>query len=139
MKLQRGTLPEDEELEMTICESGVTLPHTHQSSQRTVWRMIGSVEVGKMADLVLWKPVSAETEMIIARQSTAYAINGRPNASIPTPQPVIMRPMFAQSPGRSNSVALCLASGRSRRHWCRYGLTKAVEGARTVEIRPKRI
>ncbi len=57
---------------------------------------IGSVEVGKMADLVLWKPslFGAKPEMIIKGGFVSYSKMGDANASIPTPQPVIYRPMF---------------------------------------------
>lgn len=57
---------------------------------------IGSIEVGKLADLVLWKPAyfGAKPEMIIKGGYIAYSQMGDANASIPTPQPVIMRPMF---------------------------------------------
>ena len=59
--------------------------------------VIGSVEVGKLADLVLWKPAlfGAKPELVIKGGVIAWAQMGDPNASIPTPQPVIMRPMFA--------------------------------------------
>jgi len=58
---------------------------------------IGSVEVGKRADLVLWKPAffGAKPEMILMGGSIVAAPMGDPNASIPTPQPVHYRPMFA--------------------------------------------
>nr|GFA97677.1 urease [Tanacetum cinerariifolium] len=52
---------------------------------------LGSVEVGKLADLVIWKPsfFGAKPEMVIKGGDTAYAKMGDPNANIPTPQPVI--------------------------------------------------
>ena len=57
---------------------------------------IGSVEVGKLADLVLWDPVffGAKPKLVIKGGIIAYAQMGDPNASIPTPQPVAMRPQF---------------------------------------------
>ena len=64
--------------------------------------VIGSVEVGKLADLVLWKPAffGVKPEIIIKGGQIAWAQMGDPNASIPTPEPVIMRPMWgATSPG----------------------------------------
>ncbi len=59
--------------------------------------LIGSVEVGKLADLVLWKPsmFGAKPELVLKGGFIAWAQMGDPNASIPTPQPVFMRPMFA--------------------------------------------
>lgn len=57
---------------------------------------VGSIEAGKIADLVLWKPAffGVKPEMIIKGGSISYARMGDPNASIPTPQPVVYRPMF---------------------------------------------
>lgn len=58
--------------------------------------LIGSIQVGRLADLVLWKPslFGAKPEMIVKGGTCAWAQMGDPNASIPTPQPVVMRPMF---------------------------------------------
>jgi urease subunit alpha len=57
---------------------------------------IGSIEPGKLADLVLWKPAffAAKPEMIVKGGFIAWSAMGDPNASIPTPQPVLYRPMF---------------------------------------------
>ena len=58
---------------------------------------IGSIEVGKLADLVLWRPAffgSSKPELVIKGGLIAWAQMGDANASIPTPQPVFMRPMF---------------------------------------------
>jgi urease subunit alpha len=58
---------------------------------------IGSVEVGKFADLVLWDPAffGVKPELVLKGGQIAYALMGDANASIPTPQPRTMRPMFA--------------------------------------------
>src|SRR4051794_9032277 len=60
---------------------------------------VGSVEVGKLADLVLWDPAyfAVRPRLVIKGGAIAYAPMGDANASIPTPQPVLMRPMFAGS------------------------------------------
>lgn len=65
---------------------------------------IGSVEVGKLADLCLWRPAffGAKPELVIKGGYIAWAQMGDPNASIPTPEPVYMRPQFA---GRSALAA----------------------------------
>jgi urease subunit alpha len=57
---------------------------------------VGSVEVGKLADLVLWKPMffGAKPDIVLKSGTIAAAAMGDPNASIPTPQPVHYRPMF---------------------------------------------
>ena len=58
---------------------------------------VGSIEAGKLADLVLWKPAffGVKPEMVLKGGLIAVAAMGDPNASIPTPQPVRYRPMFA--------------------------------------------
>jgi urease alpha subunit len=89
--------------------------------------MIGSVEVGKMADLVLWKPgfFGAKPEMIIKGGTIAYAQMGDPNASIPTPQPVVMRPMFGATASGSNSVTFVSQAAVAEGIRAKYGLSKA--------------
>jgi urease subunit alpha len=96
--------------------------------------LVGSIEIGKLADLVLWKPsmFGAKPEMVIKGGVIAWAQMGDPNASIPTPQPVIMRPMFG-SFGRATgpcSIAfvsqLCKSKGVAKS----YGLTKRIEAVK---------
>jgi urease subunit alpha len=96
--------------------------------------VIGSVEVGKLADLVLWNPAffGAKPEMVIKGGVIAWSQMGDPNASIPTPQPVLMRPMFG-SFGRATgpcSIAfvsqLCKSKGVAKG----YGLTKRIEAVK---------
>jgi urease subunit alpha len=69
-------------------------------------RVIGSVAIGKLADLVLWKPAffGVKPELVLKSGMIAYAAMGDPNASIPTPEPVLYRPMFAAATPRSTSV-----------------------------------
>src|SRR4030095_9269370 len=57
---------------------------------------VGSIEAGKLADLVLWRPAffGVKPEMILKGGCIAYSLMGDPNASIPTPQPTLYRPMF---------------------------------------------
>jgi urease alpha subunit len=98
--------------------------------------LVGSVEVGKLADLVLWKPAmfGAKPEMIIKGGDISYAQMGDPNASIPTPQPVMMRPMFGAKAASSNSVHFVSQAAVSRGLLSQY-LKKdlyAVRGCRTV-------
>ncbi|ACB83210.1 urease, alpha subunit [Methylorubrum populi BJ001] len=61
-----------------------------------VSHVIGSVEVGKMADLILWEPAffGAKPKMVIKGGMISWAVMGDPNASLPTPQPAVYRPMF---------------------------------------------
>lgn len=98
MKRQMGPLDEDEGLDSDnfrvkryIAKYTINPAVTHGFSH-----MVGSIEPGKMADMCLWKPgmFGAKPEMIIKGGTIAWAQMGDPNASIPTPQPVMMRPMF---------------------------------------------
>mmetsp|Transcript_7846 Transcript_7846/g.11880 ORF Transcript_7846/g.11880 Transcript_7846/m.11880 type:complete len:400 (+) Transcript_7846:3-1202(+) len=96
--------------------------------------LIGSIEVGKLADLVLWQPLmfGAKPEMIIKGGTIAWAQMGDANASIPTPQPVVMSPMWGAK-GKAvgaTSIAFvskaCLDKGIA----ASYGLSKQVEAVR---------
>ena len=97
------------------------------------------VEVGKFADLVLWKPAlfGAKPEMTLKGGTIAWAQMGDPNASIPTPQPVVMRQMFGalgKAVGNT-SIAFVSAAAATADVGTAYGLTKhveAVKGTRTV-------
>lgn len=130
MKQQRGPLAQDTDtgndnfrVQRYIAKYTINPAITHGMSH-----MIGSVEVGKMADLVLWKPglFGAKPEMIIKGGSIAYAQMGDPNASIPTPQPVMMRPMFGATSAASNSVAFVSQAAVAEDIGTKYGLSKAV-------------
>ena len=100
---------------------------------------IGSIEVGKRADLVLWNPAffGVKPEMVFLGGSIAVAQMGDPNASIPTPQPVYTRPMFAAF-GRSverSAVCFVSAAAQERDVASEFGLAKqtlAVHGTRSV-------
>ena len=96
MKKQRGFLPEDtisdnNRVKRYVAKYTINPAITHGISQH-----VGSLEVGKLADIVLWKPAffGVKPEMIIKGGMIIAARMGDPNASIPTPQPVIYRYMF---------------------------------------------
>jgi urease subunit alpha len=69
--------------------------------------VVGSVEAGKMADLVLWEPAffGVRPSVVLKGGTIAWAALGDPNASIPTPQPVLMRPSFGDAVGADVSVS----------------------------------
>jgi urease subunit alpha len=102
-------------------------------------RHVGSVEVGKRADLVLWSPAffGAKPEMVLVGGTIAMAQMGDTNASIPTPQPVFSRPMFGAF-GRSverGAVLFVSAAAEAAGVGRELGLKKdlvAVQGTRTV-------
>lgn len=100
---------------------------------------IGSVEIGKLADLVLWKPAffGAKPEMVMKGGNIAWSQMGDANASIPTPQPVIMRPMFGALGMAASNASIAFASKRSISSGIvsGYGLQKrvvAVSGTRGI-------
>ena len=103
---------------------------------------VGSVEAGKWADLVLWRPAffGVKPSMVIKGGTIALALMGDPNASIPTPQPVHYRPMFGSLGGALHRSSLTFVSGAALAAGVgdRYGLAKplvAVRGVRTLSKR----
>ncbi|THU46632.1 hypothetical protein C4D60_Mb09t06970 [Musa balbisiana] len=89
---------------------------------------IGSLEAGKFADLVIWKPpfFGVKPEMVIKGGVIAWANMGDPNASIPTPEPVMMRPMFGAfgKAASSNSIAFVSKVAKDAGIANQYGLKK---------------
>jgi urease subunit alpha len=75
-------------------------------------QQVGSVEVGKLADLCLWRPAffGVKPEIVIKGGMIAWSQMGDANASIPTPQPVHMRPMFASFGGAMTATSLTFVS-----------------------------
>ena len=98
MKVQRGPLPEDAGTgaDNFRARRYVAKYTINPAIAHGISRHIGSVEVGKLADLVVWSPAffGAKPDLVVKGGSIAAAPMGDPNASIPTPQPVHYRPMF---------------------------------------------
>jgi len=107
MKKQRGALPvetgdnDNMRVRRYIAKYTINPAIAHGISSH-----VGSIEVGKLADIVLWKPMffGVKPDLVLKCGSIAAAAMGDPNASIPTPQPVHYRPMFA-SFGRSQTAS----------------------------------
>src|SRR5215218_2353354 len=98
MKKQRGSLPEDKGNNDNFRVKRYIAKYTiNPAIAHGVSKLIGSVEKGKLADLVLWSPAffGVKPDCIIKGGSIVAAPMGDPNASIPTPQPVHYQPMFA--------------------------------------------
>ncbi len=116
MKVQRGSLAEDSNendnmrIRRYIAKYTINPAIAHGISHE-----VGSVEVGKMADLVLWKPqfFGAKPDLIIKGGMIAAAPMGDPNASIPTPQPVHYRPMFGALGGSRHATSMTFVSKAS--------------------------
>jgi urease subunit alpha len=96
MKKQRGFLPGDKENDNYRVKRYVAKYTINPAITHGISEYVGSLEAGKLADLVLWKPAlfGAKPEMIVKGGMIIAARMGDPNASIPTPQPVIYRQMF---------------------------------------------
>jgi urease subunit alpha len=129
MKLQRGVLKGDSAANDNLRIKRYVAKYTiNPAIAHGVGHEIGSVEKGKLADLVLWKPgfFGCKPEMVIKGGFIAWAQMGDANASIPTPQPLIMRPMFG-SYGRATgatSFAFVSALSLEKNVVQQYGLTK---------------
>jgi urease subunit alpha len=97
MKKQRGSLPGDGDNDNQRAKRYIAKYTINPAIAHGVSRHIGSVEVGKLADLVVWSPAffGVKPDLVLKAGSIALAAMGDPNASIPTPQPVHYRPMFA--------------------------------------------
>lgn len=133
MRKQRGPLSEDagsgndnQRIKRYIAKYTINPAIAHGMSH-----LIGSLEPGKLADIVLWQPAmfGAKPEMVIKGGTIAWAQMGDPNASIPTPQPVLMRPMFGaygKAVGES-CVSFVSAAAAEAEVGEQYGLSKAVE------------
>jgi urease subunit alpha len=132
MRLQRGRLPGEQgdndnlRIKRYLSKYTINPAIAHGMAHR-----IGSVETGKLADLVLWKPAffGAKPEMVIKGGIIAWSQMGDPNASIPTPQPVFMRPMFGAMGSASGPVSIAFVSAlcHDQNVAAAYGLTKHIE------------
>jgi urease subunit alpha len=107
MRKQRGPLPEEKpgndnhRIKRYVAKYTINPALTHGIASH-----VGSVEVGKLADVVLWKPMffGVKPDLVLKCGTIAAAAMGDPNASIPTPQPVHYRPMFGAF-GRSMTMS----------------------------------
>jgi urease subunit alpha len=98
MRVQRGRLPEDKNQNDNFRVKRYIAKYTiNPAIAQGIANHVGSIEVGKKADLVLWSPAffGVKPDLVLLGGSIATAPMGDPNASIPTPQPVHYRPMFA--------------------------------------------
>ncbi|MCL5999641.1 MAG: urease subunit alpha [Chloroflexi bacterium] len=105
MKLQRGALPQDTSSHDNYRVKRYVAKYTiNPAITHGIAHEVGSIEPGKLADLVLWKPAlfGAKPELVIKGGFIAWGVMGDANASIPTPQPVSYRPMFG-SFGRASA------------------------------------
>jgi urease subunit alpha len=131
MKQQRGPLTEDAATQADnfrvrryVAKYTINPARAHGISHE-----VGSVEIGKLADLVLWKPAffGSRPELILKGGIIAQSQMGDANASIPTPQPSFSRPMFGALGGAIGKSSMVFVSAASvERVRADYGLTKQV-------------
>ncbi|HWN86125.1 MAG TPA: urease subunit alpha, partial [Vicinamibacterales bacterium] len=143
MKRQRGPLKEDSATDDNLRVRRYVAKYTiNPAIAHGISTEVGSVEVGKLADLVLWKPAffGVKPELVLKGGFIAWAQMGDPNASIPTPQPVSMRPMFGAYGGAVGGTSLAFVSQHSldRDVATRYGLTKRLAAVRQCRSIGKR-
>jgi len=140
MKQQRGRLAEEQGDNDNLRVRRYVAKYTiNPAIAHGISRYIGSVEVGKRADLVLWWPAffGAKAEMVLVGGSIAMAQMGDTNASIPTPQPVYSRPMFGAFGGALSRGSVHFISAAAEADGLRGALglakaTVAVSGTRSI-------
>jgi urease subunit alpha len=140
MKVQRGALPEDNAKQDNLRARRYVAKYTiNPAITHGISHEVGSIEVGKLADLVLWKPAffGAKPALIIKGGFIAAAPMGDPNASIPTPQPVHYRKMFGAFGAARHETCVTFMSQLAIKNGVAetLGLRKkisAVSGTRTI-------
>ncbi len=137
MKGQRGKLPGDTERHDNARARRYIAKYTiNPAIAHGISHEVGSIEAGKWADLVIWKPAffGIKPSVILKGGSIAMAAMGDPNASIPTPQPVHFRPMFGSFGGSlaRSSITFMSQAAIDAGLAGRYGLSKVVSPAKGI-------
>ena len=137
MKQQRGKLPGDTERHDNARAKRYVAKYTiNPAIAHGISHEVGSIEVGKWADLVIWKPAffGVKPSVIVKGGSIALAAMGDPNASIPTPQPVHYRPMFGSYGGSltRSSITFLSQAAMDAGVPARFGLHKVVSAVRNI-------
>ncbi|HUJ86787.1 MAG TPA: urease subunit alpha [Burkholderiales bacterium] len=135
MKLQRGSLKGDARADNNRVKRYVAKYTINPALTNGIAHVVGSIEPGKLADLVLWKPAffGVKPFLVLKGGMIAAAAMGDPNASIPTPQPVHYRPMFG-SFGKAlrTSVTFVSQAALKNPELARLGLQRPLEAVRDV-------
>jgi urease subunit alpha len=137
MKAQRGTLPEDNSRNDNFRAKRYVAKYTiNPAIAHGMSHEVGSIEVGKWADLVVWKPAffGIKPALILKGGFIAMAAMGDPNASIPTPQPVHYRPMFGAFGGAlaRGSLTFVSQAGLAADVKGQFGLAKTVSAVKNI-------
>jgi urease subunit alpha len=137
MKQQRGSLPGDTDRHDNARVKRYIAKYTiNPAIAHGISHDVGSIEVGKWADLVIWKPAffGVKPSLVLKGGFIALAAMGDPNASIPTPQPVHYRPMFGSFGGALTRSALTFVSNAGLKAGIgeRFGLQKPLSVAHNI-------
>ncbi|MBE7366891.1 urease subunit alpha [Ramlibacter pallidus] len=137
MKLQRGKLPGDTDRHDNFRAKRYIAKYTiNPAIAHGIAHEVGSIELGKWADLVVWKPAffGVKPALILKGGFIAMAAMGDANASIPTPQPVHYRPMFGSFGGalHKGSITFLSQAGLKAGVHQRFGLAKNVSAVRDI-------
>jgi urease subunit alpha len=140
MKVQRGALPEDNARHDNFRAKRYVAKYTiNPALTHGIAHEVGSLEAGKLADIVLWKPAffGVKPSLIVKGGFIVAAPMGDPNASIPTPQPVHYREMFGALGGARHATSVTFISAAAAEAGVpqELGLAKrasVVSGTRTV-------
>ena len=143
MKTGRGKLPEDapgnDNFRVLRYVAKITI---NPAITHGIADVLGSVEVGKIADLVLWEPAffGAKPKLVIKNGFISWAVMGDPNASLPTPQPTYYRPMFGAYGDALSATCVTFVSGAAHAAGIkeRLGLKRQVLPVRNVRKIGKR-
>ena len=142
MKVQRGGLPGDGAADNARVKRYLAKYTINPAITHGIAHVVGSVEVGKLADLVLWRPAffGVKPSLILKGGMIAAAAMGDANASIPTPQPVHYRPMFGAFGGALHATSLTFVSAAALADGLpqRLGLCKQIEAVRNTRNLGKR-
>ena len=137
MKQQRGKLPGDTERNDNFRVKRYIAKYTiNPALAHGISHEVGSIEIGKFADLVVWKPAffGIKPSIILKGGFIAMAAMGDPNASIPTPQPVHYRPMFGAFGGAiaKGSLTFVSQAGLAAGIQQRFGLAKTLSAVKNI-------
>ncbi|MEN9712114.1 MAG: Urease subunit alpha 1 [Pseudomonadota bacterium] len=143
MKQQRGNLPGDSDRHDNFRVKRYLSKYTiNPAIAHGISHEVGSIEVGKWADLVIWKPAffGIKPAVILKGGFIAMAAMGDPNASIPTPQPVHYRPMFGAFGGAlaRGSLTFVSQAGLANGIGQRFGLNKTLSAVKNIRHIGKR-
>lgn len=139
MKDRRGSLPGDGAADNLRARRYVAKYTINPAIAHGMEREIGSVEVGKLADLVLWEPkfFGVRPHVVLKGGFPAWAAMGDANASIPTPQPVLARPMFGAAPAVAAASSVHFVAPEADGIAERFGITRRLATVSNTRGRTK--